>query len=148
MCGKPENTSNLQDLLVYTLKGIALYAEELSNRGEIDNSVGRFVIRALFATITNANFDDDRMENLITEGLKLRDQMAEKSGLQGDLHDATGGRKAEGILQIWQKNSPMTRSFSLPAAPSTGTISWNWAISGVSPGCSMRDSATIPTRWP
>ncbi|WP_184746894.1 hydroxylamine reductase [Spirochaeta isovalerica] len=88
MCGKPEETSNLQDLLVYTVKGISIYANELAKKGEIENSVGQYVIRALFATITNANFDDDRIEALITEGLVLRDRLAEKAGYSGNRHDA------------------------------------------------------------
>lgn len=88
MCGKPEETSNLQDLLVYTVKGISIFAEELAKRGEIDNPVGQFVTRALFATITNANFDDDKIIALIDEGLVLRDQLAARAGLGENLHDA------------------------------------------------------------
>ncbi|MBN2655981.1 MAG: hydroxylamine reductase, partial [Spirochaetales bacterium] len=101
MCGKPEGTSNLQDLLVYTVKGISIYARELAEKGEIDNSVGRFVIRALFATITNANFDDEKIEALIAEGLELRDSLAGKAAIREGLHDAAtwtvSNRAAYGI---------------------------------------------------
>ncbi len=88
VCGKPSETSNLQDLLIYTVKGLSIYAEDLAEKGQIDNSVGLFTAKAIFATITNANFDDDIIENLIGEALKIRDDLKAKSGLKGDLHDS------------------------------------------------------------
>ncbi len=56
VCGKNETTSGLQDLLIYNLKGIALFGERLYRKGKLDNATGRFVAEALFSTITNANF--------------------------------------------------------------------------------------------
>ncbi len=67
VCGKNETTSGLQDLLIYNLKGIALYGERLYRKGKLDNATGRFVAEALFSTITNANFDDSRFISLINE---------------------------------------------------------------------------------
>ena len=84
VCGKKESTSDLQDLLVYVLKGIAVYAERLRKDGNIDKEIGRFTVSALFATITNANFDDERMVELIKEGLKLREDLREKSGISAE----------------------------------------------------------------
>ena len=55
VCGKDEITSNLHDLLTYILQGIALYGEKLG--GNIDRKYGIFICQALFATITNANFN-------------------------------------------------------------------------------------------
>jgi hydroxylamine reductase len=98
VCGKPSDTSNLQDLLIHTVKGISLYAEDLAAKGEVDNATGLFTMKALFATITNANFDDDKIEALITEGLRIRDELKAKSSLSGDLHDSatwTAGSIAE-----------------------------------------------------
>ena len=87
-CGKPEKTSNLQDLLVYTVTGIAIYAEELAKQGQVEMAIGRYTSKALFATITNANFDDNKIMALIREGLRLRDQLKAKSLLTGELHDS------------------------------------------------------------
>lgn len=84
-CGKIPSTSNLQDLLVYTVTGIAIYAETLS---EVEAKVNQFVINALFATITNANFDDKKIIELINQGLTLRSQLQAQAGLSGELHDA------------------------------------------------------------
>ena len=58
VCGKPEGTANLQDLLIYVCKGIAVYGEKLKQQGTVDREAGRFIIRALFVTITNAAWDD------------------------------------------------------------------------------------------
>jgi len=78
VCGKPEETANLQDLLIYVLKGIAVYGEKLKEFGIPDKETGLFAARGLFATITNANWDNERFVAMIREGLKRRDQMREK----------------------------------------------------------------------
>lgn len=90
VCGKTEETANLHDLLVYVLKGIAIYAEKAKDAGGLDIKFGRFATRALFATITNANFDNDRLISLILEGLKLRDELKQKCGADApaELHDS------------------------------------------------------------
>ncbi|MCP4369940.1 MAG: hydroxylamine reductase [Deltaproteobacteria bacterium] len=119
VCGKPEDTANLQDLLIYLLRGIAVYGEKAKEFGIPDKETGLFVAQALFATITNANFDNDRFVALIKEALKrreaLKDQLLaaykEKNGKDFDenLHpsatwfsdDATGFNekgKSVGIL--------------------------------------------------
>ncbi|MBW2631574.1 MAG: hydroxylamine reductase [Deltaproteobacteria bacterium] len=90
ICGKTEETANLQDLLIYVLKGISIYGEKAKEKNESDNRYGLFVARALFATITNANFDNDRLIALIREGLELRDELKKKceDDIQEDLHDS------------------------------------------------------------
>jgi hydroxylamine reductase len=75
MCGKPEQTANLQDLLLFVLRGIAAYGDRLVELGRPDRSNDDFVLRGLFATITNANWDDARFESMINEGLERRDAL-------------------------------------------------------------------------
>ncbi|UTF48843.1 hydroxylamine reductase [Desulfomicrobium sp. ZS1] len=75
MCGKPEETANLQDLLIFVLRGIAVYGERLKELGQPDRSNDDFVLQGLFATITNANWDDGRFVTLIQEGLARRDKL-------------------------------------------------------------------------
>ncbi len=89
-CGKKEDTANLQDLLIYVLKGIALSAEKEKEKGAIDKKIGLFAAKALFATITNTNFDDERIIALIREGLILRGEIKKKAGISlGEgLHDS------------------------------------------------------------
>jgi len=103
-CGKKEQTANLQDLLVYVLKGIAIFAEKAKEEDLKKNNVGLFLTQALFATITNANFDDERFIALIQEGLVIRDKLKEKSGLSLDetLHDAALWT-ASGVAEFQEK---------------------------------------------
>jgi hydroxylamine reductase len=90
VCGKTEDTARLQDLLVYVLKGLAIYAEKAKAAGTLDSKYGCFTAEALFATITNVNFDNDRLISLIREALKLRNELKKKYGvdISGTLHDS------------------------------------------------------------
>ena len=79
VCGKTSETSGLQDLLLYTEKGVAAYSIIFRKEGKakelIKNKVNRYLINSLFITITNANFDDDAILDEIKEGLKLREEL-------------------------------------------------------------------------
>ena len=55
MCGKPEETANLQDLLLFVLRGMAVYGDKLQELGKPDRANDDFVLQGLFPTITNAN---------------------------------------------------------------------------------------------
>lgn len=98
ICGKSNDTSNLQDLLVYVLKGISIYVEKAKEYGVYDKYVPSFIEKSLFATITNGNFNKDSFISLIKEGLKIRNSIKseffaaykEKEGKEfaGELHDS------------------------------------------------------------
>jgi len=93
VCGKEPETANLQDLLTFVVKGIGFYGNILAERGESVAEAGRFALKALFATITNANFDDARFHELIAEALELRDRLAERCNVSGaDLPEAATWR--------------------------------------------------------
>ena len=77
-CGKSDQTANLQDLLVYVCKGIAVYGEKLKGKGAPDRKTGRFVCEALFVTITNAAWDNEAIIAKIEEGLKVREEAKAK----------------------------------------------------------------------
>jgi hydroxylamine reductase len=78
MCGKSEETANLQDLLIFALRGVAVYAEKAKELGISDRENGLFAAQALFSTITNGNFDNDRIIALIKEALNHREALKEK----------------------------------------------------------------------
>ena len=78
VCGKVEETANLQDLLIFVLKGISVYGEKLKELGAADRGNDEFVSQGLFATITNANWDDTRITAMIQEGLERRDRIESK----------------------------------------------------------------------
>ena len=85
ICGKKGDTAILQDLLVYTAKGISVIAEKA---GRNDKDISHFVTKALFTTVTNVNFDDDNLIGIIKQGLALRDDIKARYNVTGDLHDS------------------------------------------------------------
>jgi hydroxylamine reductase len=78
ICGKTPEVAALQDLLVWLLKGLSYYALRAGELGLSDPRLGAFIEEALFATITNANFDAQRFVGLAEEGLRLRDSLRER----------------------------------------------------------------------
>lgn len=85
VCGKKADTAGLQDLLVFNLKGLAVVAEAAKTQGKLEDSTGRFICEALFATITNANFDNDRFVALIKETIARRDALKLTIGYSSDV---------------------------------------------------------------
>jgi hydroxylamine reductase len=86
VCGKDERSSDLMDLLVYALQGLSIYAEKADS---LDKKYGVFTCQALFSTITNANFDEDRIADLIKKALVLRDEVKGKVQISEEgLHDS------------------------------------------------------------
>jgi len=85
VCGKKEDTAGLQDLLVYTLKGLAVVAEEAKKQNKLDPSIGLFICQGFFATITNANFDNARFVDLIKATVSKRDALKLAIGYSSDL---------------------------------------------------------------
>jgi len=83
VCGKTPVTSGLQDLLIYALRGLALYAVEGEKKGITDPDMDGFVFEALFATLTNVNFDDERLAALIKKTAEFRDQLKAKVSAAG-----------------------------------------------------------------
>lgn len=62
VCGKIDVVSNLQDVLVFVVKSVANYSNQLRKLGNTDEKVNEYILKGLFITITNANFDDNEIE--------------------------------------------------------------------------------------
>ncbi|AKL94496.1 hydroxylamine reductase Hcp [Clostridium aceticum] len=93
VCGKTDSVANLQDLLIYLLKGISIYNLEAKKLEVKKEEVDKFIMESLFATITNANFDENAFVERIKKALALREevkaQVLQAGGkLEGNLHDA------------------------------------------------------------
>jgi hydroxylamine reductase len=80
VCGKPEETADLQDLLIYVCKGISIYGEKLKQMGTVDKNAAHFITKALFTTITNVAWDEDVIIDRIREGLRVREAVKQKVG--------------------------------------------------------------------
>lgn len=75
ICSKNSSVANLQDLLIYLLKGISFWGTRGRNMGVVIPEIDLFVAQALFATITNANFDEHRFVELIKQALAHREYL-------------------------------------------------------------------------
>ena len=83
VCGKKPEVAALQDLLIHAIKGLSLYAVEGRKVGVNDDNVNKFTCEAIFSTLTNVDFDPERIVKLINEGVNLRDSLKEKVGAAG-----------------------------------------------------------------
>jgi hydroxylamine reductase len=72
VCGKDETTAALQDLLIHAVKGISMYAHRARKLGAADPEIDAFSIQAIFATLTNVNFDPERLVELIHQAVGIR----------------------------------------------------------------------------
>ncbi|MDP7536370.1 MAG: hydroxylamine reductase [Methylococcales bacterium] len=75
ICGKDATTSDLQDLLVYAIKGIAQYAKRARELGKTDNQADSFILYGLFTTLTNVNFSTPKFVTLIQQAAEHRDRV-------------------------------------------------------------------------
>ncbi len=91
VCGKDPELSALQDLLIYSLKGLSLLAAEARKAGIVDPEVNIFTAKALFSTLTNVDFDPGRFESLILKGIELREGLKARVKAAGGRTDFTHG---------------------------------------------------------
>lgn len=83
VCGKQPETSARMDLLLYAVQGISLINRELRVKAEQSHEASRFVVDALFTTITNANFDNPSLDGYIIRAFELKNILAGKAKRQG-----------------------------------------------------------------
>ena len=93
VCGKSADVANLQDLLIYVLKGISMYTTEGRKVGYESKEVNEFIMENMFSTITNANFDRNDFIHRIERALEVRENVkkavAEAGGkVEKITHDA------------------------------------------------------------
>ncbi|MFU0824208.1 hydroxylamine reductase [Clostridium sp.] len=83
VCGKTSDVANLQDLLIYVVKGISIYSTKAREIGVTNKKVDKYIVESLFTTITNANFDRKDLVERVKTGLALREEIKmqlEKAG--------------------------------------------------------------------
>ena len=83
-CGKQANTAAIQDLVVFALRGLALTALEARAKGVVDPATDRLAVQALFMTLTNVNFDDAPLTQMVREVTAARNALAAKAGIGVD----------------------------------------------------------------
>jgi hydroxylamine reductase len=75
VCGKQPEVAALQDLLLYSLMGLAQVAVQGRTVGVTDSEVNNFTVKAAFSTLTNVDFDPDRFVSLINQSAHLREKL-------------------------------------------------------------------------
>lgn len=76
VCGKTPEVANMQDLLLFVVRGIAVYNQALRKDGRSSARADKFIFDALFTTITNANFDKHSIIEKIKKGLELKKDLS------------------------------------------------------------------------
>ena len=74
VCGKQAETAALQDLLVFAAKNIAKYSHRARQLGKKNPDIDRFIIQALFTTVTNVNFDPERVKDFVLKSVDIRNK--------------------------------------------------------------------------
>ncbi len=88
VCGKTPEVAALQDLLIYTLKGVSIAAVAGRKVNISDVETNRFTCLAMFSTLTNVEFDPYRFEDLLFKSVSLRDKMITRVKAAGGTIDS------------------------------------------------------------
>lgn len=111
VCGKTPEIANLQDLLIFQLKGISCYGKRLMESGRhMDKDVVRFVENVLFTTLTNVNFDVDVHVELLRESQRIKERLRKAAG------------EIENHTEHAVYNLPQSKSEMLREAPIAGIM--------------------------
>lgn len=78
VCGKTETVANTQDLLIYVLKGLAVYGMQAEELDLDTEEVDEFIMESLFTTITNANFSEEDIITRVKEGLSKKEALKDR----------------------------------------------------------------------
>ncbi|NOI79430.1 hydroxylamine reductase [Vibrio tubiashii] len=103
MCGKTSEVSDLQDVLVYTLQGVSYWAEQARKFDIIDIEIDQWAPRAFFSTLTNVNFDPERILELASVAAQYKARLKEQTLAAAKLGD------------IELDEAPSVAHFELPA---------------------------------
>ncbi|MGN0331981.1 MAG: hydroxylamine reductase [Lachnospiraceae bacterium] len=111
VCGKTPEIANLQDLLIFQIKGISCYGKVLIEEGQhMDKSVVSFIENVLFTTLTNVNFDADIHVSLLRESQQIKENLR---NIVGEIKNHTGHATY---------NLPDTKAEMLKDAPLAGIM--------------------------
>jgi hydroxylamine reductase len=146
VCGKDPEVAALQDLLIYSLQGLALVAVEGRKVGVSDREVNVFTCEACFSTLTNVDFDPQRFVELISRSVALRKSLGQKIKAAGGKAEFTEGPATfepaatlEGLLQ--QAGAVGLKSY--PAADPDILSLKHTLLFGIKGVCAYADHAQI-----
>jgi len=118
VCGKQPDVAGLQDMLTHALKGLSLVAVEGRKAGVVDSETNVFICEAMFATLTNVNFDPERFLKLISRAVEIRESLRSKvkaAGGKADFPEEAANFKPDGSM-----DAILARSESMGIKPVPG----------------------------
>ncbi|HUH66358.1 MAG TPA: hydroxylamine reductase [Syntrophales bacterium] len=146
VCGKQADVAALQDLLTYALVGLSLVAVEGRKVGVSESAIDKFICGALFATLTNVNFDPARFSVLLSECTKLRDVLfARVKAAGGNItftHDSVRFKPAGSVEKLVSQGEKVGLKF-YPAASEDILSLKHMALFGIRGIAAYADHAAI-----
>lgn len=123
VCGKDPRVAALQDLLIWAAQGVSLYARACRNLGLATSKADHFVVESLFTTVTNVNFDPERLEAMLRDGYSMKLQLmadyeaeCKSRGLQakspGHLGEAAAWELASDLEGLIAKGNKVTQELT------------------------------------
>ena len=139
VCGKKPEVADLQDLLRFCLTGLSRAALAAREKGIIDPAVDRFTVAAVFSTITNVEFDPERIQALIYKTVEYRDALRQKASFDCDCPEMA--YKPAGDLQalIEEASKATWRDLDDPVVLSMRET----AVYGLKGLCAYADHASV-----
>src|SRR5512140_2698284 len=146
VCGKNPEVAALQDLLIYSLQGLAQVAVAGRQGGVSDHDVNIFTMKSAFSTLTNVDFDPDRFVKLIRQSVALREDLKGKVKAKGGKGDfppgpATFAPGADKEAMLQQAESVGLKSY--PAADPDVLSLKHILLFGLKGVCAYADHAQI-----
>ncbi len=137
VCGKSPEVATLQDLLIYTLRGVSQIALEGRRVGVKDEKTDVFISEAAFATLTNVNFNPESIIKYLNKTIELRESLRKKAKAAGGKTDLPGAanlvleKTKEGLVQQGKQFGIQSDS---PQNPDLRGLHWllTYGIKGVS----------------
>ncbi|MFP4522528.1 MAG: hydroxylamine reductase, partial [Fibrobacterota bacterium] len=125
LCGKKPDVSDIQDLIIYQLRGIAFWADKVSEKGKHSGKIDKYTMEALFTTVTNVNFDPERLIFVLKEGEKVLTEARQLSEFEGKApapallnlassdEEITAQSEQHGIMELGKNNDERSLSHIL-----------------------------------
>ena len=85
VCGKNNTIAAIQDLIVYATRGLAIVAQDAAAKGMLPAETGRLCVQALFSTVTNVNFDQKPLIDMLRKVVEAREALAAKTAFSSNL---------------------------------------------------------------
>jgi hydroxylamine reductase len=151
VCGKDHSTAALQDLLVYAIKGIAMYAHRSCKLSAQDHETDIFVLQALFSTVTNVNFDPQRLQSLLESAAehlerakRIYIEAAQKAGQKPErLAGPTEWRPGKSLPELIQQGEAVSYEKNIQEFGPDIAGLLNMAIFGIKGMAAYMDHAQI-----